>query len=152
MIELIRKLRNKSTKIKKKNYKKVNISFFKKEYNYLFIRFNHFTLNVTFVHQLLKSTLNLNSLHVNIQFKSDVCGDWGTCVASRMKSWMTSCSSLDKQSLSVLMRVTVKATQFMGSSLLGQYTNSSSVYKKKRRAYHIISYHILIYSNTNIFN
>ena len=49
-----------------------------------------------------------------------------TCVASRMKSWMMICSSLERHSLSLLMRVTVKAMQFMASSRLGQYTNSSS--------------------------
>lgn len=43
-----------------------------------------------------------------------------TCVASKMKSWMMICSSLERHSLSLLMSVTVKAIQFMASSRLGQ--------------------------------
>lgn len=56
-----------------------------------------------------------------------------TCVASRMKSWMMICSSLERHSLSLLIRVTVKASQFMDSSRLGQYTNSSSAFGKQGR-------------------
>lgn len=47
-------------------------------------------------------------------------GGAGTCVASKMKSWMMICSSLERHSLSLLMSVTVKAMQFMASSRLGQ--------------------------------
>lgn len=56
-----------------------------------------------------------------------------TCVASRIKSWMIICSSLERHSLSLLIRVTVKASQFMDSSRLGQYTNSSSAYRHQRK-------------------
>lgn len=50
-----------------------------------------------------------------------------------MKSWMIICSSLERHSLSLLIRVTVKASQFMDSSRLGQYTNSSSAYRHQRK-------------------
>lgn len=54
-----------------------------------------------------------------------------TWVASRIKSWMIICSSLERHSLSLLIRVTVKASQFMDSSRLGQYTNSSSAWRNE---------------------
>lgn len=58
-----------------------------------------------------------------------------TWVASRIKSWMIICSSLERHSLSLLIRVTVKASQFMDSSRLGQYTNSSSAWTNERTHY-----------------
>lgn len=61
-----------------------------------------------------------------------VCFTW---VASRIKSWMIICSSLERHSLSLLIRVTVKASQFMDSSRLGQYTNSSSAWRNERTHY-----------------
>lgn len=53
-----------------------------------------------------------------------------TWVASRIKSWMMICSSLERHSRSLLIRVTVNASQFMDSSRLGQYTNSSSAWRQ----------------------
>lgn len=58
-----------------------------------------------------------------------------TWVASRIKSWMIICSSLERHSLSLLIRVTVKASQFMDSSRLGQYTNSSSAWRDETTHY-----------------
>lgn len=65
-----------------------------------------------------------------------------TCVASRIKSWMIICSSLERHSLSLLIRVTVKASQFMDSSRLGQYTNSSSAFgnQENKLSYSVIKY------------
>lgn len=55
---------------------------------------------------------------------------------------MIICSSLERHSLSLLIRVTVKASQFMDSSRLGQYTNSSSAFgnQENKLSYSVIKY------------
>lgn len=56
-----------------------------------------------------------------------------TCVASKMKSWIMSFSSLDRHLCSSAIIVTLKLSQFIGSSLFGQYTNSSSASRKEKQ-------------------
>ena len=73
---------------------------------------------------------DINSILVKSQ--DPHLGVYFTWVASRIKSWMIICSSLERHSLSLLIRVTVKASQFMDSSRLGQYTNSSSAWRNEQ--------------------
>lgn len=62
----------------------------------------------------------------NTQFWLHKLNKFFTFRASKMKSCTTSDSSLDRHMLSSRLKVTVKVSQLIGCSLVGQYTHSPS--------------------------